>query len=404
MNSLWGRYLNAYSGLPRAAWVLAAVQLVNMCGSMVIFFLSLYLSQILGFATERASLVMSGYGVGMLGGALVGGTLSDRVGAFRIQRMVLAATGVLLSTLPFVHDFIWILSGVVLWGFLSCAFWPANAAAMSDICPEEVRSKGFVLNRMANNLGATIGPVVGGLLAVYDYRLLFWVDGGTCLISAAAMWWCFPRARVKEVQSPSDSKPYPSWAKDTIFLGLLLASVAVGMIFSQVFSTLGLYLKLHQGMTEPWIGKLIAVNTCLIVILQMPLIHRLSRYPRTKVSAIGALILGLGFGLMPLGTGFLFLAFTVALWTVGEMLVMPSLTTLISLRAPPGSTGHYMGLHSLGFSIGITLGPLWGMTLLQHHQGAALWAAVAINSLTAAFLFWYMSLKWDGKNLANPSL
>jgi predicted MFS family arabinose efflux permease len=270
---------------------------------------------------------------------------------------------------------------------------------MSDLCPEEVRPKGFVLNRMANNLGATIGPVVGGMLAVYDYRLLFWVDGGTCLLSALGMFLCFPRAHAREHHPETISKPRSAWTRDRIFLVLLLASIGVGMVFAQVFSTLGMYLKLHQGLTEPWIGKLIAVNTCLIVAFQMPLSHRLSRYSGVNVSAIGALFLGLGFGLTPMGTGILFLAFTVVLWTFGEMLVMPSLTTLISLRAPAGSAGHYMGLHSLGFSVGITLGPIWGMALMQHHQGTALWMAVAIDSLLVAILFWCISQKWNGKNL-----
>lgn len=67
---------------------------------MVLFFLTLYLSRVLGFSADWAGVVMSGYGVGMLGGALVGGTLSDRLGAFRVQRIVLTASGVLLCSLP----------------------------------------------------------------------------------------------------------------------------------------------------------------------------------------------------------------------------------------------------------------------------------------------------------------
>jgi MFS family permease len=397
INTLWRRYQSAYQGLPRAAWILAAVQLVNMCGSMVIFFLTLYLSRVLGFSNDRAGMVMSGYGIGMLGGALVGGALSDRLGAFRVQRIVLATTGAILCGLPFLHDYYWILIGVVLWGFFSCALWPANAAAMSDLCSAEVRPKGFVLNRMANNLGATIGPVVGGFLAVRDYRLLFWVDGGTCLLSAIAMVWCFPRAHVKAHPVETIPKSRYGWTQDRIFLGLLVASVGVGMVFAQVFSTFGMYLKLHQGLSEPWIGKLIAVNTFLIVALQMPLTHRMGRYSGVLVAAAGALLLGLGFGLIPIGSGILFLAFTVVLWTFGEMLLMPSLTMLISLRAPAGSAGHYMGLHSLGFSAGVTLGPIWGMALLQYHRGAALWILVAIDSLLVAIFFWCMSWRWDGK-------
>ena len=401
IKDLWARYRGAYAGLPRAAWLLAGVQLVNTSGTMVIFFLTLYLSHNLGFSTERAGMVVSGYGVGMLAGALAGGTLSDRLGPFRVQRLGLTASALLLGLLPFLHQYMWILVGIVLWGFLSSARWPANAAAMADICPETLRSKGFALNRMANNLGATIGPVVGGYLAQHDYRLLFWVDGGTCLLAAGAMLWCFPGKHVKKTPSQLESSPgsHTGWSSDKILLGLLLASVGVGMVFSQLFSTFGPYMKLHQHLSEVWIGRLIAVNTILIVALQMPLIHRTGRHSGVRVAALGCLLLGLGFGLMPAGRGVPFLAATVVIWTFGEMLVMPSLTTLTSLRAPAGSTGHYMGLHSLSFSLGISLGPTIGVMLMQKLGGPALWLAVLVTCLMVACLFWRISMAWDGKSL-----
>ena len=46
--------------------------------------------------------------------------------------------------------------------------YPANATSMSKICPPELQVKGFALNRLANNLGATIGPAIGGVLALRD--------------------------------------------------------------------------------------------------------------------------------------------------------------------------------------------------------------------------------------------
>ncbi len=55
---------------------------------------------------------------------------------------------------------------------------------MSRVCPPELQVKGFALNRLANNLGVTIGPAVGGILALRDYRLLFWADGLTCIAAA----------------------------------------------------------------------------------------------------------------------------------------------------------------------------------------------------------------------------
>jgi MFS family permease len=400
--TLVDRYRDTYSGLPRAAWILAGVQLVNMSGTMVIFFLALYLTRRLDFPEARAGLAMSGYGVGMLAGALAGGTLSDRLGAFRVQRLGLAASALVLALIPFLHSLAWIFLGIVAWGFFTCSLWPANAAAMSALCPEAVRAKGFVLNRLANNLGATVGPVVGGLLAQHDYRLLFWVDGATCLLAAIALLWAFPMDRVPAEPREAETSQTlrSSWLSDRIFLWLLVASVAIGMIFSQIFSTFGPYLRSYQDFTEPQIGRLFAVNTILVVGFQMPLTHFAGRFPGPRTAAAGSLAFALGFGLMPAGEGFAFLALTVATWTVGEMLVMPTITTLVSLRAPAHLTGRYMGLHSLGFSLGIILGPAMGMRLLQISSGAALWRAVGALGVALSFLFLALAHAWAGEQKA----
>ena len=86
-------------------------------------------------------------------------------------------------------------------------------------------------------------------------------------------------------------------------------------------------------------GPLFAVNTVLIVLFQMVLTHGVERFPRGRVAAVGAAFLGLGFGLMPFGRGWLYGAMTVAVWTIGEMLFIPTATTLISLRAVGGEPG-----------------------------------------------------------------
>jgi len=387
----------AYAGLPRGAWLLAFVQLVNMCGTMVIFFLTLYLTQRLGYSMKQAGLAMTGYGAGMLAGGLAGGTLSDHLGAFRVQRLSLMGSTGLMGVLPFLHSLPWIMAGITGLGFFAAALWPASNAAMTSLCPVEVRSKGYVLNNLAGNLGATIGPVLGGLLAQHDYRLLFFVDGGTCLLAALALLWCFPESHPanEELERPP-SPPLLAWCSDRVFLVLLLTSVGVGLIFSQFFSTFGPYMRLFQGLTEAQIGRLIAVNTLLIVLFQMSIIHLTGHRSAVKVAALGCLAFALGFGLTPAGRGFGFMALSVAIWSVGEMLVMPSLTTLVSRRAPSGFTGRYLGLHSMGFSLGIAVGPPIGTRLLQAHGGTVLWLAVASCGIALALLLLGLSRVWKG--------
>ena len=64
LKDLIALYRRAYAGLPRQAWTLFGVLLINASGMMVIFFLSLYLTRELNFNISVAGRVLSAYGVG----------------------------------------------------------------------------------------------------------------------------------------------------------------------------------------------------------------------------------------------------------------------------------------------------------------------------------------------------
>lgn len=394
------RYLSAFTGLPRSAWLLATVLLVNTSGAMVVFFLTLYLSRHLGFPPQLAGMGVSGYGLGMLAGTLTGGVLSDRLGAFAVQRLSLGTAGILLLTTSFLRQPPAVLAAVALWGFSASALFPANAAAMAAVCPPEMRPRGFVLNRLAANLGATVGPLVGGFLAQHDYRLLFWVDGGTCLLAALASWRFFPASRPEGTAADHAAARAAGagWWRDSIFLAVLVVTFGVALAFSQLISTYGVYLKDVVGLPESRIGGLVAINTALIVIVQMPLTHGTDRFSRTRLTALGALLLGGGFALTPFADSLPYLAATVVVWTFGEMLTLPLLTTLASLRASAAAQGQYQGLFSMSYGLGVTVGPALGSWTYASYGGRVLWGAVGCVAAGAALVMAALSRRWDGRS------
>jgi predicted MFS family arabinose efflux permease len=448
-------YRQAYRGLPRRAWILFAVNLVNSSGAMVIFFLSLYLTRKLGFSPARAGQALSLYGVGSLGGAYFGGWLADRIGSIRVQKGSLAVCGAILIALGQVRS---------VWGILPLLFglalaagmlYPANATSMSRICPPDLQVKGFALNRLANNLGATIGPAVGGVLALRDYRLLFWADGLTSLAAAAvfALLWRETQRGGKETSAlgetqrhassgsllssapddrspsriaiqtdevdqcvavdrnatdrasgegtagtademtPSDREPESAVLKarspwrDGPFLLLMLIFLVWSAVFIQVLTTYPLYMRNVYGLAENRIGQLFAVNTILIVVLEMILMEKIRKYPLARMINLSFVLLGLGLGIMPLGRGFAFAAFTVAIWTFGEMLSMPLVTALIAGRATDATRGRYMGIFSFGFSLAFIIAPAAGMAVYERFGGDALWIVCAALCLILAAAF-----------------
>lgn len=411
-------YVQAYSGLPRRAWILFAVNLVNSSGAMVFFFLSLYLTREIGLTTARAGQALSVYGFGSLAGAFAGGWLADRIGSIRVQKMSLAVCGVLLIALGQARTMAGILPLLFAMALFAGTLYPANATSMAKVCPPELQIKGFALNRLAANLGATIGPAVGGALAVHSYGLLFWADGLTSLAAAGvfALLWKGGKAgrdalndEVKvpgagedgksssasqRASAPAPPTPLPPGAakprspwRDVPFMAMMGIFLVWSIVFIQVLSTFPIYVRNVYGLAENRIGQLFAVNTILIVLVEMVLMERIRKYPLTRMINLSFILLGIGLGLMPLGRGFAFGALTVAIWTFGEMLSMPLVTALISKRADDSNRGRYMGLNSLSFSLAFIVGPPIGTAIYDGLGPDAVWYLCAATCALIAVAF-----------------
>jgi predicted MFS family arabinose efflux permease len=394
-------YRQAYQGLPSQAWILFSVLLINAAGMMVLFFLSLYLTRQLGFTVTQAGRSISIFGIGSLAGAFLGGWLSDRIGSTNVQKLSLLLSGILYIWLGQLRS-LWSIDLVIfVLAAASGLLYPANSTSMARVCPPEITTKGFALNRLANNIGATIGPAVGGFLALHNYGLLFWVDGLTCLAAVIlfSLIWKKPEQHLRAKEKDKIQISRSPW-RDTPFLWLLLLVVVWGCIFFQLFATFPLYMREVYGLAENHIGQLIMINTLLIVSLEMLLIHWIGKRPLTRFIAISFLLTGLGFALMPFGRGFLYAALTVAVWTFGEMLSMPLLGSLIATRAGPGSMGRYMGLFSFAFSLSMIVGPVVGTSVYGRFGPTMLWLGCGVTGciLFGAFSLLSKSLAAEEKN------
>jgi len=403
-------YVRAYRGLPRRAWILFAVNLINSSGAMVFFFLSLYLTREIGLTTARAGQVLSLYGVGSLVGALSGGWLADRLGSIFVQKLSLALCGALLIALGQVRTVAGIMPLLFFMALFAGMLYPANATSMSKICPADLRVKGFALSRLANNLGATIGPAVGGVLAMRGYGLLFWADGLTSLAAAVVfvLLWrgaregaetCDPACGEAPAASvgggagaaggPAGAAPAKALSpwRDVPFLLMQVIFFVWSVVFIQVLTTFPLYIRNVYGLAENRIGQLYAVNTVLIVVLEMILMEKVRKYPLARMINLSFVLLGVGLGLMPLGRGFAFGALTVAIWTFGEMLSMPLVTALIAQRAVDANRGRYMGLSSFSFSLAFVVAPVVGTAIYDGLGPDAVWYICAATSavITVAF-------------------
>ena len=402
--------LNPWRGLgelPREVWLLCLATLVNRAGTMVLPFLTLYLTVDRQLPAATAGIALTIYGVAAIVIAPLSGRLSDRLGGLRIIKLSLFLSALVLYLFPFAHSLTGILVMTGVWSIVNEAFRPPSMSIIGDLAGPGQRKSAFALYRLAINLGMSIGPVIGGFLAMRSFRLLFFVDGTTALMAGLIMvlvpWRSGkPRGAGAEFNStglpanvsaagvrPSTVMPYSSLLKDRRFLYFLLAMIPVELVFFQTLAAMPLFIVRDLGMTEAGFGLLLAISTVLIILVEVPLNAAMAHWSNRHALALGALLIGLGFGGMAIGNSVIWLAFTVVVWTFGEMIFLPASAAHVSEVAPPSQSGAYMGLYSMGFSVAFAIGPILGVQALERLGSASVWIGTLICGCLTAVLIWF---------------
>lgn len=390
-------YRDAFSGLPRRVWLLSAVTLIHRSGTMVLPFLTIYLTAERGMSVRTAGLYLAVYGVGSGLGAVLGGRLAERWGTVRSMQWTLTVAGIAFIALGIARSH-WAIGG---WLFAASVaaegFRTPSSADLGTAVPPEVRPRAFALRRLAINLGMAIGPAAGGLIATIDYRWLFIADGATCLLAAVAvMRWLAPRpeqsldrgdgtrAAAVEDRSAGAAQARASLWRDKVFVGVLACAAMMDLAFIQLFGTYPLTLHQDFAYSEVWIGGFLALNTVLIVLFEMVLVHRVAGLRPLYVVALGNLLLAIGFALVPLGSRLGLAVLAMVVITVGEMLTAPMLEGFVASRVPEAALARAMGLMTATFAITFVVAPIVGTAVYGLWGYRTLWLSAACCASLAA--------------------
>lgn len=380
-------YRSAYSGLSRSTWLLSLIMLINRSGTMVVPFMTLYLTSI-GYSVGQAGFVFGLFGVGAFFGAYFGGRLTDKLGSYPVQLMTLTGGGILFMVLGQMKSYPLICIFTLLLSFVNEAFRPANSTAIANYSNESNRTRSYSLNRLAINLGWAFGSAVGGLLAKWDYESLFWVDGCTN-IGAAVLLYFFLKPVKPTVTEKKPEKIVPSLSayQDKTYLLFIVFTCLFAACFFQSFTNMPVFLKQHLHFSEPFIGLMMAVNGLLIALIEMVMIYKLEQKGRNAFFiTIGVAMTGLSFLFLNISGAGAFVAMTmIVVLTFGEMFSMPFMNTYWISRSQPGNRGQYAALYTMAWSAAQTLGPMLGAQLADKFSFTLLWWCVGGVSLISAF-------------------
>lgn len=390
-------YTNSFKGLSKESWMLALVMLINRAGSMVLPFLGVYMTDHLKFSIENTGIVLSFFGIGSVIGSWLGGFITDRIGEYRVQYLSLLLSVPLFCMIPLFKTEIGVATIILLQSIVSDSFRPANSVAITKYAKPENITRAFSLNRMAVNLGFSIGPALGGILSAISYEFLFFSNAFTALI-AGILYIVFFRKRnilaklkarkVKEaIEIKKENSPY----RDGKFLVYCFFCMLFSICFFQLFSTLTIFYKDTAHLSQQSIGYILGYSGFLVVLLEMGLVQVAEKYFSLAVTMLlGTFICGFAYAMLAFDYSIVTLVVSMSLLCVGEIWALPFMSTITALRSGKNNKGAYMGLNGISFSIAFIVTPTLGTFIAERFGFTILWIGTGVLATIIAIAFYYI--------------
>jgi MFS family permease len=388
----------SFDGFDRRVWILFYGRIIQATGfAMALPFLALYLNGQLGVSmTEVGLVLLISSAIGATGN-IVGGEIADKFGRKRIMAVALGGRAIMMvligAVILFVSGYLIIAVMITISSFMGSMFEPASNAMVADIVPANRRLDAYGLLRIGANLGWALGPMIGGLLAMFSFSYLFMVGGVATAVVAA-----FLMVMLSESRAPGVSRERFR-VRDMVkithnrqFAAFCFISLFLFIMFGQMSSTFAVYSENTVHISTAQVGYLYAINGMLVVFLQFPIARVISHYRMSSVIAVGSLFYAIGYGIVGFAPDFLFLAVCMFVVTMGEMTVSPSSMNLVANMSPENERGRYMGVYGMFSSYGFAAGPFIGGVLMDVLIGspAVLWISIGMFGIVA--MVGYLSL------------
>ena len=316
----------------------------------------------------------------------VGGHISDHTG--RRPVILVGWAGLTVAPVGFlavghaVYAGLALLSVFAVSGALGQA---ANQAMVADLVAPEKNELAYSAVRVAQNLGVSFGPVIGGLLLLGNSWSHLFI--GMCVLSGFAGSLAFRYLPRRGLYAPESAPRRGSFAvvvRDHPFLLFMGSSVLAAMTYVAFESLLPISLVSSHGIAPSTWGFLVVVNPILVTLVQLRLTRATARVPAWVKLAVAMPLMGLPFLALGVSAAVPVVALLVVVFVIGEMLWVPTSQAVVAAFAPADIRGAYMGAFGGSWAAAWALTPFFGLQARHAFGDGAMWAAVAAVSMLAA--------------------
>jgi len=369
-------------------------------------------------ATPRmVGLLFASYSIMQLIFSPILGGLSDKYGRRPVLLISIIGTGIGFLVLGFAQTLPMLFAGRILDGITGGNISTAQAY-VADVTTKENRATGMGLIGAAFGFGFIFGPAIGGILSHWGIQVPFLFAAGLCFANALLLYFKLPEtvtaqhpaknraARGRGLGQLFDSLKHPQLAFVLTIYFLFVVS------FSIMTTSFSLYTMFRFGYDARHTGYLFAYVGIIAVIIQGGLIGRLvKRFGELPLIVIGALCFAISLFAVPFvgpaAGGLAALLVGGGVFSLGNSLATPALTSLASKGAGAEEQGTVLGVTQSVASLARAIGPFLAAILIASpiaHMGAdgqphymsdyslfvTFWTGAAIM-LVAFFVAFYFS-------------
>ncbi|MBT2683343.1 MFS transporter [Bacillus sp. ISL-37] len=371
----------------KALPILFLVMFLVMVGFGIIIPVIPFYAEEIGATPTQLGLLMAVYSLMQFLFAPMWGRISDRIG--RKPVIMIGILGLSLSFfLMALSTELWMLFAArIIGGFLSSANMPTVMAYVADITSEEDRGKGMGIIGASVGLGFIFGPAIGGVFSQSSLSTPFYLAGATSLVTFLFVTFVLKESLSAEQRSNQEKEKNSLLkALNGPLSMLFLLQLFVSLSLAGLEATFAYFAAEKAGLGSVELGYIFMIMGLAGAIVQGGLVGRLTKkLGEGTVIQLGIIISAAGFGLILLTEGFGTAALFLTIFGIGNGLIRPSVSSLLTKKSTTGHGGT-TGLLSSFDSLGRIIGPPLGGWLFSIAIGMPYISGI-ILSMVALILY-----------------
>lgn len=358
-----------------------------------ILYLPLYLLKEQHYNPVKIGLIV---GVGSLAATFSGfiaGIVSDFIGRRKVMLGSLYLSSFVFFGFLISKQTYFLILMMLLQGISTSFFGPVSKALVADLTAVQLRMRVFSIRYIINNIGYAIGPSIGAYLWLTEIIDPFMITGCLYLCYSVLLHLLLNRYGIKQIEGEQLKEPqtvkgaFQVLKYDKILLLFVLGGLISTVVHGQWSVTIQQYLNDNFINGAMLYTIVLTTNSVCVILFQYPISRWAERFKPLTMVVVGSILFSIGMVGFAFSSNWTLFILSMGIFTIGEIMVIPSEYMMIDLITPDRLRGMYYGAQNLT-GVGSFLGPVIGGYLLLHFGGNIMFLGFALLGIISIFLFW----------------